>query len=71
MIKLPVYWIDEKDEPLHNVGIDVDPVLRDVYFYSIDHFYKHGGRLCVVSGGLEYQSPISMNEFIEILCQEK
>lgn len=62
MIKLPVYWVDEKDEP---------PVLMDVYFYSIEDFYEHGGCLCVVSGGLEYQSPISINEFIELLCQEK
>lgn len=71
MLKLPVYCIDEKDEPLHNMGIEVEPVLIDVYFFTIDHLYAVDNGVVVVSAGIEYHSPIEFNELIELLCQEK
>lgn len=71
MIKLPVLWIEDSDIPLQELGIDVEPVLKDVYFFTIDHLYAVDNGVVVVSAGIEYQSPISINEFIELLCQER
>jgi len=71
MIKLPVFWIEDSDIPLQELGIDVEPVLKDVYFFNIDHLYAVDGGVVVVSGGIEYQSPVEFNELMELLCQEK
>lgn len=70
MLKLPVLWIEDSDIPLQELGIDVEPMLKDVYFFTIDHLYAVENGVVVVSAGIEYQSPVEFNELIELLCQE-
>ena len=71
MLKLPVLWIEDSDIHLQELGIDVEPIIKDVYFLTIDHLYEVDGGVVVVSSGIEYQSPIEFKELIELLCQEK
>lgn len=71
MLKLPVLWIEDSDIPLQELGIDIEPVLKDVCFFTIDHLYEVENGVVIVSSGIEYQSPVEFNELIELLCQER
>lgn len=66
IIKLPILWLSPQGAELEALGIEYsgEPDIKEVYFTSIDHFYENDEGVVISSGGEQFQTTLTINQFI-------